>query len=395
MQNYVFEWIDNLVNYELNPFILNPFPLPAEKAEELITKLSLEKPRLEMLLQSLFFENQESKKTKAVIRKYYDELIILLNQVYGFRRHELAERAGLTKIHTVLITSLKELTDWFEFRYKPYLSLERRYPVTSLMRIRESILDQREPISRMLRETGNSDAAISVVTNALDAFVKKIDGGEIITHHEAEYHKELMRDIQRSQGKHSVNSDCPPLHELLVYWNLNTKDCITYFTKGLEAIVGSLPGVNEQLDYLHLQQKNIASMVEIPNFIYNPRYPSIKKFFLDYVENEIHYLEHKAAGFLPNADSEQESEKETKEKVLSTLSVDQLSLVVRAAKDVGFFIAKSLNALFKQIVPFVATEQTANISADSMRSKSYAAEARDKEVVIALLEQMIDRIREY
>jgi hypothetical protein len=51
--------------------------------------------------------------------------------------------------------------------------------------------------------------------------------------------------------------------------------------------------------------------------------------------------------------------------------------------------------LFKQIVPYLSTSHKANISFDSMRSKSYAAEKRDKEMVIQALEQMIKNIKEY
>jgi hypothetical protein len=58
-------------------------------------------------------------------------------------------------------------------------------------------------------------------------------------------------------------------------------------------------------------------------------------------------------------------------------------------------MARSLNSVFKNIVPFLSTPYQENISYDSMRSKSYSAESRDKEIVTETLQQMIKKINEY
>ncbi|MCH5684017.1 hypothetical protein LWM68_06895 [Niabella sp. W65] len=54
-------------------------------------------------------------------------------------------------------------------------------------------------------------------------------------------------------------------------------------------------------------------------------------------------------------------------------------------------MARSLNSVFKNIVPYLSTQYQEDISYDSMRSKSYAAESRDKEIVIETLKQIIKR----
>ncbi len=69
-------------------------------------------------------------------------------------------------------------------------------------------------------------------------------------------------------------------------------------------------------------------------------------------------------------------------------------LVLRSA-DLKIVMARSLNTVFKTIVPHLSTPFQENISYDSMHSKSYAAETKDKEITIQTLEQMIKRIQEY
>ena len=85
----------------------------------------------------------------------------------------------------------------------------------------------------------------------------------------------------------------------------------------------------------------------------------------------------------------------TSGKVLCKLSTDQTALLLRASDELNILISKSMNHLFKTIVPFLSTPNKADLSYNAMRSKSYAAEERDKEIVIETLECMIKQIKEY
>ena len=89
------------------------------------------------------------------------------------------------------------------------------------------------------------------------------------------------------------------------------------------------------------------------------------------------------------------SEKNKPQKLLCELSVDQMALLLRSAEDLKIIKSRSINSLFKTIVPHLFTPNQKDISPDSMRSKSYVAETRDKEIAIQTLEKMIKRIKEY
>jgi hypothetical protein len=82
-------------------------------------------------------------------------------------------------------------------------------------------------------------------------------------------------------------------------------------------------------------------------------------------------------------------------KILCKLSTDQTALILRASNELKILISKSMNHLFKTIVPFLSTPNKVNLSYDAMRSKAYVAEERDKEIVIETLERMIKQIKEY
>ncbi|MCO6148974.1 hypothetical protein [Flavobacterium sp. NRK1] len=82
-------------------------------------------------------------------------------------------------------------------------------------------------------------------------------------------------------------------------------------------------------------------------------------------------------------------------KIYCNLSGDQLALMLRAADEAQILKARSMNAVFKAIVPHLATAQRNELSADAIRSKAYSPEEPDRQACISALENMIRKIKDY
>ncbi|WP_428330363.1 hypothetical protein [Mucilaginibacter sp.] len=82
-------------------------------------------------------------------------------------------------------------------------------------------------------------------------------------------------------------------------------------------------------------------------------------------------------------------------KLICRLSVDQLAIIFRAADDAKLIIASSISIIFRRIVPFLATEKKTKISWNSMRKSTYQIEQSDKDIAVAILEKLIDKIKHY
>jgi len=54
-----------------------------------------------------------------------------------------------------------------------------------------------------------------------------------------------------------------------------------------------------------------------------------------------------------------------------------------------------MSQVFKTIVPNLSTPYKEDLSYDGMRSKSYVAEERDKQIAVETLERIIKKIKEY
>jgi hypothetical protein len=72
-----------------------------------------------------------------------------------------------------------------------------------------------------------------------------------------------------------------------------------------------------------------------------------------------------------------------------------MGLILRATDESRILKARSMSHIFKTIVPHLSTPFKKDLSYQSVRSKSYNAEERDKEIAIQTLEKIIKKIRTY
>lgn len=87
--------------------------------------------------------------------------------------------------------------------------------------------------------------------------------------------------------------------------------------------------------------------------------------------------------------------KEDRHKVLCTLSADQIALILRAADESQILKARSMNAVFKFIIPFLSTPHKENLSAAAVRSKAYNPEEADRDAAVEALYRIIKKIQGY
>lgn len=104
--------------------------------------------------------------------------------------------------------------------------------------------------------------------------------------------------------------------------------------------------------------------------------------------------ENKKGARLPFQDGV-EAKQSGMEKITCNLSADQLALILRAMDESRLVGAKSMNAVFRQIIPFLSTDRKVNLSYGAVRSKAYSPEDRDRQVAVGLLEKMIEKIQSY
>ena len=90
-----------------------------------------------------------------------------------------------------------------------------------------------------------------------------------------------------------------------------------------------------------------------------------------------------------------ESIKQEQDKITCNLSADQLALLIRAMDDSRLLNAKSMNAVFRRIIPYLSTSCRKHLSYRAVRTKSYSPEEYDREASLRVLEKMMEKIKGY
>src|SRR5690606_35449103 len=176
---------------------------------------------------------------------------------------------------------------------------------------------------------------------------------------------------------------------------------INELTNRLAKLVNRNSITSEKMSDLLIYFKAFNQLHKKPDVILNINYHNLSTLIENWFTQEILYLEKKLhlsvvplQGKKENPANKQSTAKE-KQKVLCMLSTDQIGLILRASDELRVLVAKSMSQVFKTIVPHLSTPHREELSYDGMRSKSYVAEERDKQIAIQTLERIMKKIKEY
>lgn len=381
---YVYDWLDKQSSYELNPALVYPGTIGDRETETLFALITQEIERVEKQLKVLFFNERKKEQVSLLVHRYQNMLVVMMDKVYHHLQHPHCHITGLTDILSFLQEKLEGLLQYFEQHFASYIIGELHVPRQRLIKAKRELMERWESLQSHVQ--GKFSGSINVVHQVLLTFISRIDQQKDITIREVKYHKQLMIDLLNNCESEAL------IKEMLIFRNLNGKESTCYFAKQIDLVLGRLESAEAKLSWLRLEYKTMQHRRVSKKMIYDPLYPSLKQYLCSYMENEMLYLEQKLEGIQPIDEQQKEM---TNFKVMCNLSTDQIAVLLRAADDTRLLIARSMNTVFKTIVPFLSTPKKKDVSWQSVRTKGYDVEQTDKDKVISKLEDMIKRIRDY
>jgi hypothetical protein len=397
---YTLEWLDHLVFVSLNPGKSNIEPILPEQIILLEEKIADEKIRQQSFLMNVVFSLREENKISMFIRQYHSTLVIFLDQAlrnYKVSVNKSTHKQSLNAVERPLnavISFIEEMLSFIGSRFSTFLGMDERVPATDVQRFKKVLIKKQLAITKKLSSCKFAEPALEIIIMELRRSINLERNDYPYTYREIFYLKDLFDGLQGlnaniEKGVYSA------LDEFLIQMNFNSKSYIWNLTKKVIDHVNLTEQPSEKMERLLFHYKLFKQFYKRSGMVFNIKEASLHKQMDNWFLQEIFYLE-KRNTILPKVNEKDRLSKiEVKNKIRSTLSVDQLALILRAADDTRTIIARSLSSVFKSLAPHLATTQKEDISFDSMRSKSYSAELRDKEVVIQMLRQMIDKIKDY
>jgi hypothetical protein len=388
---YPLEWLDSLIVQTLNPKKTNVSALSEKDLALISENAQKESQRIQVLIKNEIFAMFRKRQIRLLVRKYHSNLIFLLDTVIENQNFKELKTNRLSQLIEQLIEVLDEMLCFIENRFTYYLSMDERVPITYLIVSRKELKVKLAKLKALSAKNEKDKEKIQIV---IDAFTESIESKtqNKVTFRQIRYERDLLKAL--------INQDYNSKHEtifgtadqILIAMNFN---CRKYISLIKEQILKNIENEEQsalRLELLLLYYKDFNHLTSNEKITFDPSMENIKPVLDNWFKNEIAYWEKKKE---LGTSVRPAKSKSIEEKVECDLSADQLGLILRAADESRLIKARSMNLVFQSIIPYLSTAFKKDLSYQSVRSKSYNAEEKDKETAIAGLEKMIKKIRSY
>ncbi|WJS93396.1 hypothetical protein NYQ10_14980 [Flavobacterium johnsoniae] len=393
---YPLEWIDSLILLTLNPNKSNIGNLSQSDLVFITENLSRESHKIQIQLKNEIFALQKKRQIRLLVRKYHSTLVYLLDNIIENQNNEILKDGIFLRITESIIDTLDDLLYFVENRYPNYLNLDERVPLPYLLVSRKEILLKIGRLSKKKTTISDVNQVIQIIVDALTVS-NQINAGNKITYREVLYQKELLKKVEMQLAMESKSNFYSVLDELLIEVNFNDSFYISHVIEKVDNHLKSQKTLAGKIGELLFCYKEFSQLSSSERIAFDPSKQNISFMLENWFKHEIKYLERKKelSVDLDENNAATESMQMGEDKVECTLSTDQMALILRAGDESRVLKARSMSLVFKTIVPFLSTPFKKNLSYQSVRSKSYNAEDRDKEIAIQTLKKIIEKIKSY
>ncbi len=393
---YPLEWFDSLI---INSFDADnsSVKISEYELENLSKTIVSESKKIKIHIKDSFFELKSKRQIRLLIRKYHSSLVFLIDRVVEIRMIEKFNSPEFFRIFDLIVSSLDDLLSFVEIRYSSFMSLDQRVSYSYFSIWEKETLEVLKNVIKKKENTGENDPELEFVVNLLTAPLQNSRKSKY-TYRQILYYREIIIELEKLNYPVTESEGFSNLDLMLIRMNFNSRE----YTERLVARIGryldGFENLSERLEKLLYFCKKLSKINADLKLTFNPSQQNLISFLEYWFSSEIRFAEKKAAILMQEQiDGSVGSEfvEKADSKLECILSGDQIGLILRATDEARIIKAKSMNYIFKSIVPYLSTPVKRNLSYQSVRSKSYNAEERDKEIAIESLEKIIRKIKTY
>lgn len=391
---YPLEWLDSLILEKFNPKKTIFDKLSDTDLASISDNVIDESQKIQVQIKNEIFSLRRKRQIRLLVRKYHSTLIFLLDTIIENQKNESFKVPKFSKIIDTIIRSLDELLCFVENRYSYYLNLDEKVPVTYLMVSKKELLLKISKLKKRADFMGFDKKSIGIIIETLLSSIQSETAFKA-TYRQILYQRELLKNIDLLVIEKTESDLFSCLDELLISLNFNSPQYIHSILERISFKVKVQDFGNDVNDLL-FYYKEFNQLYSNEKVMFDPCRQNIRYVLDNWFAYEIAYFESKVklTSFESNL-KVSDKMSVVDDKIECVLSTDQMGLILRATDESRIVKAKSMTQVFKTIIPYLSTPFKKDLSYQSVRSKSYNAEERDKEIAIQTLEKIIRKIRTY
>ena len=392
---YPLEWFDSLISQTLNPKKTNVEQLSNQDIFIISNNIEKESKNIHNSLKKEIFLLRKKREVRLHVRKYHSNLVFFLDIIIEYQKTGLFESSELLALLELLKDKLEELLSLIENRFSIFLSLDERVPITYLMLSRNDLQFKLKKLSQKVNDSFMG-IVYKIIIHSISQFIETFSTNKI-TYRQLLYHKDLLNSLKSIE-----NSDLTiffsEVNKLLIEKNFNSIEYIDHIIEHLNEEINLDESPAYRIAKLLFYKKEFDRIYSSGKVSFDPSRENIKLIVENWLTQEIFYLEKTMElNIKINSNDLKPVTNSTtfNSKIECDLSIDQMALILRATDEARVIRARSMNHFFKMIIPHLSTPFKRDLSYQSVRSKSYSPEERDKEIAVKILEKIITKIQSY
>ena len=398
IKTHPLEWLDSLILQTFDPKNTTSSSISESTLSLTSENIAKESQKIQIQLKNEVFSLRKKRQIRLLIRKYHSTLIFLLDNVIENRKNTIFNAPNLSTSIDTIISALEELLSFIEIRFATYLSLDERVPITYLIVSRNELHLKLEKLQRKKWQNEIHQNIMESVISVLYQLIQS-NRGYKITYRHILYQKELFKSIDDFDESEKSVDIYTSLDELLIRLNFNAQVYITCLINRIVSNLDMQTTLTDRMSKLLFIFKEFRQLYSNESIMFEPSQQNIKSVLHNWFKHEVAYLEREielnASSRIGVQTKHIEGTVALDNKIECILSTDQMGLILRATDESRILKARSMSQIFKTIVPYLSTPFKKDLSYQSVRSKSYNAEERDKEIAIQTLEKIIKKIKSY
>jgi hypothetical protein len=205
------------------------------------------------------------------------------------------------------------------------------------------------------------------------------------------YLKYLIKSLFKILEEPREQDYSQTIYEFLIYLNFNNHHFVQYSVTKVKSELERMDSFQAQLEHLSLLIKNLSQAQVKPDYALKPGRPTIKVNLLNWLEDEVHYIEKRRQLTFMIPPGTQNDTADGDAKIKTTLSVPQLAYMIRILKEEGIIVNDNKAELIRFFSRHFSSAHNENISRESLRSKYFAFEDSTVKHVQAILNKLLLR----
>lgn len=306
--------------------------------------------------------------------------------------YKSAEHYNDSDIFYLIYNSIEDLIRFFEVSFFKYMDQNIQIPCRSALVKIYSIDDKLEVVkSAFLASNIESELMNIIYEPFLELSVFMIN--ERITYKKLIYSNTFLTAFYDEVQKGDNKLTFPIITNYLYHYNFNSLFLVNYKIQLIKNKLTEYSETTAQIDYLYHCLKVVNQRQCKSHIAYEPDLPSLKVQIINWLEEEINYL-NKKISLTSQQPSLFDNSIDNKLKIMSGLSVPQLAHFYRLLYEVGIITHDNQSDIIRFLSDNFQTVKTKNISIDSLKNKFYYTEETTivplKDYVIKILNKLKD-----